>query len=75
MLNFFVFYIFLQRQEEAPTLHSQGGFSQVFVDENGDFDPDFTDSVSYACEQVSKTGWQDSVEITVFRLSSVLKIQ
>ena len=75
MLNFFSFYIFLQHHEEAPTLHSQGGFSEVFLDENSDFDPDVADSLSYTCEQVSKTGWQDSVEITVFRLSSVLKIQ
>ena len=47
----------------------------MFLDENSDFDPDVADSLSYTCEQVSKTGWQDSVEITVFRLSSVLKIQ
>ena len=47
--------------------------AQVFVDENNDFDTDVADSLSYSSEQVCKTGRQDSVEITVFRLSSMVK--
>ena len=46
---------------------------QVFVDENNDFDPDVADSLSYSSEQVCKTGRQDNVEITVLRLSSMVK--
>ena len=44
--------------------------AEVFVDENSDFDPDVAASLSYSSEQVCKTGRQNSVEITVFRLSS-----
>ena len=47
----------------------------MFDDENSDFDPNVSDSLSYSSEQVCETGRQNSVEITVFSLSSMLKIQ
>ena len=49
--------------------------AEVFLDDNSDFDLDVADSLSYKSEQVCEPGQQDSVKITVFRLSSVLKIQ
>ena len=65
-LNFFVVQQFLQHREQAPMLHTQGGFSWATVDEDRDSDPDVADSWSNLSEQVY--GWQDGVETTVFTL-------
>ena len=40
----------------------------MFVGEDNDFDADVAESISNSREQVYKTGQQDSVEMTVFRL-------
>ena len=49
--------------------------AELFVDKNSDFDPDVAESLSCSCEQVCETGQHNSVEVTVFRLSLMLKIQ
>ena len=67
-LNFFVFYKFLQHHEQVLMLHTQGGFSWDVCWWGQWFDPDVAESLSNPREQVCKTGQQDSVEMTVFRL-------
>jgi len=61
LLNFFVFYTFLQHSEEVEVS------AEAFIDENSDSDPDVSDSLSYSSKQICKTNQQDSAEMTVFR--------
>ena len=49
--------------------------AELFVDKNSDFDLDVADSLLYSSKQVCETGQQDGVEITVFRLTLMLKRQ
>ena len=49
--------------------------AEVCVDKNCDFDPDVADSLSYTSEQVCEASRQDNVEITVLRLSLMLRIR
>ena len=71
-LNFFIFYHFFQHYEQMLMLHSTT-LREVFVDEDSNFDLDVADSrinikFKWATLQACKTDWQDSVEMTVFRL-------